>query len=203
MSRYPVPQLRSVDLSGLRFRFVDANEQVVGRLASQLARILQGKDKPIYSPEKDLGDVVVVVNGRNVQFTGKKWEQKLYRWHTGYVGGLKERQAKFQHTQEPESILWKAVNGMLPKNKLRQARMRKLCIYPDAEHPFDQDTLVPWTPPERRLRIKEAAFKVPEGFQPLNPAAYTRRFGHLLSNEALVKACTPAADSMLPRSASS
>lgn len=81
--------------------------------------------------------------------------------------------------------------------------MRKLCIYPDAEHPFHADTLIPWRMPERRLRIKEAAFAVPEGFQPLNPAAYTRRFGHLLSSEALMKACTPAPDNMLPRSASS
>lgn len=105
---------------GLRFRLVDARGQVVGRLASQIATILMGKDKPTYTPNKDDGDVVVVVNAADVEFTGRKWDQKLYRWHTGYPGGLKERTAKDQFSRRPEAIIEAAVNGMLPKNNLRR-----------------------------------------------------------------------------------
>lgn len=105
---------------GLRFRVVDAKGQVVGRLASQIAKVLTGKDKPTYLPHVDDGDAVVVVNAAQVDFTGRKWDQKLYRWHTGYPGGLKERTARDQLAREPEAVLQKAVMGMLPKNNMRR-----------------------------------------------------------------------------------
>ncbi|DBA67333.1 TPA: 54S ribosomal protein L13 [Trebouxia sp. C0005] len=111
--------LKGVDTAGLKFRLVDAKEQVVGRLAAQLSVILQGKDKVQFAPHLDIGDVVVVKNAQHVVFTGKKWKQKLYRHHTGFPGGLKERSARLQFEKDPTEILRKAVYGMLPKNKLR------------------------------------------------------------------------------------
>ena len=169
---------QNVKTVGMRFRLVDARGQVVGRLAAQLATILQvcfddtlaaaayihtrgclwcrdtyhaapqGKDKPSYSPHEDDGDIVVVINAEHVDFTGKKWDKKLYRWHTGcaerqphvslarwgaswtltrlhccsrFPGGLKQRTAKEQFAKDPSSILREAVLGMLPKNILRKA----------------------------------------------------------------------------------
>ena len=101
---------------------MDAKGQVVGRLASQIARVLQGKDKPTFAAHEDGGDVVVVVNAEHVEFTGRKWDQKLYRWHSGYPGGLKERTARDQHSRKPDYVLRAAVLGMLPKNNLRRVR---------------------------------------------------------------------------------
>jgi len=116
---------------------VDAQGFRVGRLASQIAVILLGKNKPIYSPAADAGDYVVVYNAERVLFTGQKWTQKLYRWHTRYPGGLKEVQAKDMLYRHPDNIIRKAVAGMLPKNKLRKVRMRKLRIYVGPQHPHD------------------------------------------------------------------
>lgn len=101
---------------------IDAKGQVVGRLASQISKILTGKDKPTYRPNQDCGDAVVVINAGDVDFTGRKWDNKLYRWHTGYPGGLKERTAKDQQSRDPGSVLQKAVMGMLPKTNLRRVR---------------------------------------------------------------------------------
>lgn len=115
---------QGLQAEGLRFRVIDARGQVVGRLASQIAKILTGKDKPTYRPNQDCGDAVVVVNASQVEFTGRKWDNKLYRWHTGYPGGLKERSAKDQEAREPGSVLQKAVMGMLPKTNLRRVRGR-------------------------------------------------------------------------------
>lgn len=176
--------LRNIDTSGLNYRLVDAKGQLVGRLAAQLAVILQGKDKPTFAPHADNGDVVVVVNARHVEFTGRKWENKLYKWHTGFPGGLKERTATQVHAKDPSEILRRAVVGMLPKNTLRKSRDRKLRIYPDAEHPFQEHArLVPWQPPPRALRVKRPLWDLPEGFEPLNPEAYLKRYGHQLSEE--------------------
>ncbi|KAK9837291.1 hypothetical protein WJX81_003791 [Elliptochloris bilobata] len=178
--------LRGVKTEGLRFRLVDAKEKVVGRLAAQIAVLLQGKDKPTFSPWKDTGDVVVVKNARHVEFTGRKWEQKVYRWHSGYPGGLKERPVRIQREKAPEEILRRAVYGMLPKNNLRKERARKLRIFPDEEHPFVGDPrLVPWEAPPRKLRVKEGLFEVPQGFEPLNADAYRKRYGHMLPDAAV------------------
>ena len=95
--------------------------------------LLMGKHKPIYQPHRDCGDNVVVVNARHVALTGKKVDQKLYRWHTGYVGGLKEENVKSVLERKPEEVLRRAVLGMLPKNRLRKIRARKLRIFPDEQ----------------------------------------------------------------------
>ena len=87
----------------------------VGRLATHIATLLLGKHKPVYNPSLDCGDNVLVTNARQVQFTGKKWRQKHYRWHTGYPGGLKVYPASRMRDEHPERVLWKAVYGMLPK----------------------------------------------------------------------------------------
>lgn len=113
---------------------VDAKGQVVGRLASQIAPILCGKHKPTYAPNVDCGDHLVVINAKDLVFTGDKWNQKLYRWHTGYPGGLKQRTAKEMFERKPEEILRKAVYGMLPKNKMRKLQIQKLNIFLDDEH---------------------------------------------------------------------
>lgn len=182
-------RLRNVDVTGLRFRLIDAKGQVVGRVASQIANILQGKDKPTYAPWKDEGDVVIVVNARHVELTGNKWDQKLYRWHTGYPGGLKERTAQDQFQRAPEKILYEAVYGMLPKNKLRKERARKLRIFVDEDHPFtDSSRLVPTQLPERNIRIRRPLFVIPPGAEPLNPEAYERTFGHMLRKLAKLEA---------------
>jgi large subunit ribosomal protein L13 len=149
---------------------------VVGRFASQIAQILMGKDKPTYSPEKDDGDVVVVVNAKGLEFTGRKWDNKVYRWHTGYPGGLKERTAKEQHERDPTEVLRKAVMGMLPKNNQRRAMARKLRIYPGEQHDFEgHPQLVPFEMPPRKLRDKGQVFEAPEGFEPFNPDRYFKK----------------------------
>eukprot|EP00731_Ephydatia_muelleri_P031550 Em0023g57a len=116
---------------------MDARGQIVGRLAATLSLLLQGKTKPIYHPAADTGDHVVVTNTRHVTFTGNKWDQKLYRHHTGYPSALREIQANHLHEKDPTKVLWKAVYGMLPKNNLRKKRMRRLHLFPDMEHPYE------------------------------------------------------------------
>ncbi|KAH7618828.1 putative 50S ribosomal protein L13 [Nannochloris sp. 'desiccata'] len=173
--------LKSIE--GLRFRIVDAKGQVVGRLASQIARVLMGKDKPTFSPWKDDGDVVVVVNAQDVEFTGRKWDRKVYRWHTGYPGGLKQRTAKEQHERKPGEVLRAAVMGMLPKNNLRRSMARKLRIYPGPEHDYqnvDGLDVVNFEMPPRKLREKGSVLVLPPGFEPFNPHAYWKRYGHRL-----------------------
>ena len=116
---------------------IDAQDAVVGRLASFIAMRLRGKHRPDYTPHVDCGDVVVVVNADQVRFTGRKLQQKTYYWHTGYPGGIKERTAdKVLHGRFPERVLEKAVERMLPKESpLARKQMTQLRIYTGAEHP--------------------------------------------------------------------
>lgn len=114
---------------------VDATGKVLGRLASRIAAILRGKHKPIYSPHLDCGDCVIVINADKIRLTGKKWEKKIYYWHTGYPGGLKQRTAKEIFQKRPEELIIRAVRGMLPKNKLRDRMMKHLKVYAGPEHP--------------------------------------------------------------------
>ncbi|MBN1256590.1 MAG: 50S ribosomal protein L13 [Planctomycetes bacterium] len=114
---------------------IDGTDQVVGRLASRIAVILMGKHKPIYTPHLDTGDFVVVTNAEKVCFTGKKWTDKLYRHHTGWVGGLKEIPAEKIRRENPERILYFAVKRMLPKTKLGRQMLKKLKVYRGPEHP--------------------------------------------------------------------
>jgi large subunit ribosomal protein L13 len=113
---------------------VDAQDQVVGRLASQLAVILMGKHRPEYTPHVDTGDYVIVINAEKVQLTGKKWAQKRYTWYTGYTR-LRSESAEKRLQKSPELILQEAVRRMLPKNKLATKMLRKLKIYTGTDHP--------------------------------------------------------------------
>jgi large subunit ribosomal protein L13 len=113
---------------------VDAQEKVVGRLATEIAMILMGKHRPYYTPHVDTGDFVVVINADKVVFTGKKWEQKRYTWTT-YYPGLRSETAAKRFERDPTSILTEAVRRMLPKNKLAYKRLTKLKVYVGDQHP--------------------------------------------------------------------
>jgi len=125
---------------------VDAQGQVLGRLASRIAMVLRGKTKPVFTPHADTGDFVVVVNAAQVQLTGRKLDNKIYYRHTGYMGGLKEISARQQLTRKPEEVLRHAVRGMLPKTSLGRRLLRKLKIYAGGEHPHQaqQPAAFPW-----------------------------------------------------------
>lgn len=114
---------------------VDAQGRVLGRLATQLATILRGKHKPVYAHHLDVGDFVVVVNAEKVHLTGRKLTDKLYRWHTGYIGNLREVTAQKMLKTRPERVIEWAVQGMLPKGRLGRAMARKLKVYRGPEHP--------------------------------------------------------------------
>ena len=117
-----------------QWHLVDGNDQVVGRLASKIATLLMGKHRPTYTPHVDTGDYVVVINAEKVRFTGKKWEQKEYRWYTGYPG-QKSVTADVRRDRQPERILREAVRRMLPKSKLGASMLTKLKVYAGPEHP--------------------------------------------------------------------
>lgn len=121
-----------------QWHLVDARNMVVGRLATHLSRLLMGKHKPLYMPNSaECGDHVVVVNAAHAVLTGSKFESKVYYWHTGYPGGLKQTTPKRLHERgKPEQVLLRAVNGMLPKNRLRKHRRRRLRVFAEDEHPF-------------------------------------------------------------------
>lgn len=114
---------------------VDATDQIVGRLATQVARILRGKDNPRFTPHTDTGDFVVVINAERARFTGNKGEGKLYHHHTGFPGGVKTKSAGQLLSSNPEDVIYKAVQGMLPKNPLGRSVLSKLKVYKGAEHP--------------------------------------------------------------------
>ncbi|SCG84069.1 50S ribosomal protein L13 [Proteiniborus sp. DW1] len=113
---------------------IDAEGKTLGRLSSEIASILRGKHKPIYTPHVDTGDYVIVINAEKVVMTGKKLEQKAYRYHTGYPGGLKEIPYSTLIEKNPEKIISLAVKGMLPKNSLGRAMFKKLKVYKGSEH---------------------------------------------------------------------
>ena len=114
---------------------VDATDRVLGRLASQLATRLRGKHLPIFTPHADTGDFIVVVNAKKIRLTGKKWQQKTYYRHTGYIGGLKSITARKVREKRPEDLVRYAVWGMLPKNRLGRRLYKKLKVYAGPDHP--------------------------------------------------------------------
>jgi large subunit ribosomal protein L13 len=120
-----------------KWYLVDAQNKVLGRLASQIASRLRGKHKPIFTPHADTGDFVVVINAEKVSLTGSKAAEKVYYHHTGYVGGLKEITAQKLLAKKPGEVLRLAVKGMLPKNSLGRRQLRKLKIYAGSEHPHE------------------------------------------------------------------
>jgi large subunit ribosomal protein L13 len=123
---------------------VDAEGQTLGRLATQIADVLRGKRKPVYTPHVDTGDFVVVVNAEKIQVTGTKLDNKMYYRHSGYPGGLKARPLREQLQRQPAEVLRKAVKGMLPKNRLARQQLGKLKIYAGPEHPHEAQAPKPF-----------------------------------------------------------
>jgi len=126
-----LPQKNAIEK---KWWLVDADGVVLGRLASQVANILRGKNRPHYTPFFDSGDFVIIVNADKVKLTGKKENQKIYYRHTGYMGGLKETSFKRLITTHPERVITHAVRGMLPKNRLNRKILTKLKVYAGSEH---------------------------------------------------------------------
>ena len=118
-----------------KWYLVDADGKVLGRLATRVATILRGKHKPYFAPHLDVGDHVVVVNAEKIHLTGRKLTDKIYRWHTGYIGGLREVSAEKMLRAHPERVIEWAVQGMLPKGRLGRAMAKKLKVYRGPEHP--------------------------------------------------------------------
>jgi large subunit ribosomal protein L13 len=118
-----------------RWRVIDASNKVVGRLATEIADILRGKDRAQYTPHTDSGDYVVVINAEKVTFTGDKMQDKEYVWYTNWIGGQKKLTASQMMAKDPTHVIFHAVKGMLGKKKLSNAQLKKLLIYKGAEHP--------------------------------------------------------------------
>jgi large subunit ribosomal protein L13 len=125
----------SADKIERQWHVIDAGDQVLGRIASVAAKLLQGKHKATYTPFLDTGDHVIVINASQVKLTGRKEEQKLYRYHSGFEGGLREERAKDVRQKSPVRLVEEAIRGMLPKSKLGDAMYRKLKVYRGADHP--------------------------------------------------------------------
>jgi large subunit ribosomal protein L13 len=121
--------------AAVRWHVIDADGQVLGRIATAAARLLQGKHKPTYTPFIDTGDHVIVVNAAKVKLTGRKEDQKIYRQHSGYEGGLREERARLVRQKHPERLVEDAIRGMLPKTTIGEAMYRKLKVYAGADHP--------------------------------------------------------------------
>ena len=129
-----------------RWYLVNAEGKILGRLATQLARVLKGKHKPIYTPSVDTGDFIIVVNAKKVSLTGKKMQGKMYYRHTGYPGGIRETPAEKLLARRPTEMIRIAVKGMLPKNSLGRQMLRKLKIYAGPNHPHEAQGPVPLEP---------------------------------------------------------
>ena len=132
LQKTPVPSLDSIER---KWYLVDARGKILGRLATQIAQILRGKRKVSFTPHLDVGDFVVVVNASAVRLTGKKLDNKEFRWFTGYPGGLRRRPYRDLLAQNPEKVIRHAVWGMLPHNRLGRKLLKKLKIYPGESHP--------------------------------------------------------------------
>jgi large subunit ribosomal protein L13 len=128
----PMPKENEIER---KWYVVDAEGKVLGRLATRIATILRGKHKPLFAPHLDVGDHVVVLNAEKIHLTGRKLQNKQYRWHTGYIGGLREVSAEKMLKTHPERVIEWAVQGMLPKNRLGRAMAKKLKVYRGAAHP--------------------------------------------------------------------
>ena len=118
-----------------KWYLVDADGLILGRMAAKVALVLRGKHKPIFTPHVDTGDHVVVVNAAKVKLTGRKEDQKIYRQHSGYEGGLREERARLVRARKPQKLVEDAVHGMLPKTKMGAAMYRKLKVYAGPDHP--------------------------------------------------------------------
>ena len=119
-----------------KWHLIDAQGKILGRLASQIAKILMGKDKPYYVPNLDCGDYVVIINMAKIEISGRKRKQKLYRRHSGYPGGFRELTFAQLMKRDPRKIIRHAVSGMLPKNKLRDKRLARMKVFVNDKHPY-------------------------------------------------------------------
>ena len=117
-----------------KWYIVDAANKPLGRVATEVARLLRGKHKPTYTPNEDVGDYVIVINCKDAVLTGKKLDQKIYRHHSGYIGGMKETPARVMMDNKPENAMFLAVKGMLPHTKLGRQMIKKLRVYAGSEH---------------------------------------------------------------------
>lgn len=132
-----------------RWYLIDAKGKTLGRLASEVAKILRGKHKPEYSPHVDVGDFVIVINAKEVKVTGRKMEKKLYHRHSGHPGHLKTFTLRWMLEHRPERVIELAVWGMMPRNRLSRRQIRKLKVYAGPQHPHAAQQPVEWKIPER------------------------------------------------------
>ena len=128
---------REEALAQRQWYVIDAQGKILGRMATEIAKVLRGKHKPSFTPNQDAGDFVIVVNARDIKLTGTKLEKKIYYRHTEYPGGIRERTAAKMLEEKPEDLIKLAVRGMLPKNRLSRKLVTKLKIYPGPVHPHD------------------------------------------------------------------
>ncbi|MCY4489433.1 MAG: 50S ribosomal protein L13 [Deltaproteobacteria bacterium] len=136
---------KSESLAQRRWYVIDAEGQVLGRMATEIARVLRGKHKPSFSPHVDGGDFVIVVNAKRVKLTGSKETDKRYYRHSGYPGGLRVRTLSEMREKKPEAVVRLAVKGMLPKNRLGKGQLGKLKVYAGPEHPHQAQLPMPLT----------------------------------------------------------
>ena len=134
------------------WHLIDANGKTLGRLATEIARRLRGKHKPIYTPHVDTGDYIVVVNAEKIHVTGNKRSDKVYHWRTGYVGNMKSMSLGDMLERKPEQVLTLAVKGMLPKNRLGRRLYRKLKVYAGPDHPHSSQQPTPMVIDHARAR---------------------------------------------------
>jgi large subunit ribosomal protein L13 len=139
-----------------QWHVIDADGQVLGKIATQAANLLSGKHKPLFARNADVGDFVVVINAARVRFTGKKLEQKKYYSHSGYPGGLKEVSLALQMERAPEVVIEHAVKGMLPRNKLNAKMMKRLRIYSGAQYPAKTEKATAAAAPKPEQSTKQA-----------------------------------------------
>ena len=118
-----------------KWYLVDAQDKVLGKLATRVATYLRGKNKPVFTPNVDTGDFIVVINAEKIRLTGKKLDDKIYYHHTGFIGGIKAATARERLSAHPEEVIKDAIWGMLPKNRLGRAMLKKLKVYRGSEHP--------------------------------------------------------------------
>lgn len=133
-----------------RWYIIDATGRPLGRIATEVARLLRGKHKPIYTPHIDTGDHVIVINAVKTVLTGRKLEQKIYYRHSGFPGGLKKTSYETIMAKNPERAIYLAVKGMLPHNRLGRAMLKKLRVYRDAQHPHEAQKPLLWEGPETK-----------------------------------------------------
>lgn len=138
--------LPKVDLDQRRWHVIDADGAILGRLAAQIANVLRGKDKPVYTPHLDAGDFVVVVNAEKVRLTGKKETNKLFMTYSGWKGGEKYRSVADIRAKHPERLITHAVKGMIPKNRLGRVLLTKLKVYKGPKHPHQAQQAAPLKP---------------------------------------------------------